>query len=284
MKEQSDITMQLDQALSARGAAIPLDVRDPVFTLDGVSVFYGDYEAIRNVTLPVAKNEITAFIGPSGCGKSTLLRSFNRMNDLILGSHLKGVVAYHGTDIYGPDVDPIEVRRKVGMVFQKPNVFPKSIYDNVAYGPKVNGAKGNLDDVVEECLTRAALWNEVKDDLKKSAYALSGGQQQRLVIARCIAVKPEVILMDEPCASLDPIATAKIEDLMVELANDYTIVIVTHNMQQAARVSDRTAFFTAELDENEVRHGRLVEFGRTRELFSSPTDLRTEDYISGRFG
>jgi len=284
MKEQSDITMQLDQALSARGAAIPLDVRDPVFTLDGVSVFYGDYEAIRNVTLPVAKNEITAFIGPSGCGKSTLLRSFNRMNDLILGSHLKGVVAYHGTDIYGPDVDPIEVRRKVGMVFQKPNVFPKSIYDNVAYGPKVNGAKGNLDDVVKECLTRAALWNEVKDDLKKSAYALSGGQQQRLVIARCIAVKPEVILMDEPCASLDPIATAKIEDLMVELANDYTIVIVTHNMQQAARVSDRTAFFTAELDENEVRHGRLVEFGRTRELFSSPTDSRTEDYISGRFG
>jgi phosphate transport system ATP-binding protein len=284
MKEQSDITMQLDQALSARGAAIPLDVRDPVFTLDDVSVFYGDYEAIRNVTLPVAKNEITAFIGPSGCGKSTLLRSFNRMNDLILGSHLKGVVAYHGTDIYGPDVDPIEVRRKVGMVFQKPNVFPKSIYDNVAYGPKVNGAKGNLDDVVEECLTRAALWNEVKDDLKKSAYALSGGQQQRLVIARCIAVKPEVILMDEPCASLDPIATAKIEDLMVELANDYTIVIVTHNMQQAARVSDRTAFFTAELDENEVRHGRLVEFGRTRELFSSPTDSRTEDYISGRFG
>ena len=284
MKEQSDITMQLDQALSARGAAIPLDVRDPVFTLDGVSVFYSDYEAIRNVTLPVAKNEITAFIGPSGCGKSTLLRSFNRMNDLILGSHLKGVVAYHGTDIYGPDVDPIEVRRKVGMVFQKPNVFPKSIYDNVAYGPKVNGAKGNLDDVVEECLTRAALWNEVKDDLKKSAYALSGGQQQRLVIARCIAVKPEVILMDEPCASLDPIATAKIEDLMVELANDYTIVIVTHNMQQAARVSDRTAFFTAELDENEVRHGRLVEFGRTRELFSSPTDSRTEDYISGRFG
>jgi phosphate transport system ATP-binding protein len=284
MKEQSDITMQLDQALSARGAAIPLDVRDPVFTLDGVSVFYDDYEAIRNVTLPVAKNEITAFIGPSGCGKSTLLRSFNRMNDLILGSHLKGVVAYHGTDIYGPDVDPIEVRRKVGMVFQKPNVFPKSIYDNVAYGPKVNGAKGNLDDVVEECLTRAALWNEVKDDLKKSAYALSGGQQQRLVIARCIAVKPEVILMDEPCASLDPIATAKIEDLMVELANDYTIVIVTHNMQQAARVSDRTAFFTAELDENEVRHGRLVEFGRTRELFSSPTDSRTEDYISGRFG
>jgi phosphate transport system ATP-binding protein len=284
MNKQSDITMQLDQALSARGVSIPLEVSDPVFTLDDVSVFYGDYEAIRNVTLPIGKNEITAFIGPSGCGKSTLLRSFNRMNDLIPGAHIRGTVAYHGTDIYGPNVDPIEVRRKVGMVFQKPNVFPKSIYDNVAYGPKVNGAKGNLDNLVEECLTRAALWNEVKDDLKKSAYALSGGQQQRLVIARCIAVKPEVILMDEPCASLDPIATAKIEDLMVELANDYTIVIVTHNMQQAARVSDRTAFFTAELDENEVRHGRLVEFGRTRELFSSPTDSRTEDYISGRFG
>ncbi len=284
MNQQSDITMQLDQALSARGVSIPLEVKNPVFTLDDVSVFYGDYEAIRNVTLPIAKNEITAFIGPSGCGKSTLLRSFNRMNDLIPGSHLKGTVAYHGTDIYGPDVDPIEVRRKVGMVFQKPNVFPKSIYENVAYGPKVNGVKGNLDDLVEECLTRAALWNEVKDDLKKSAYALSGGQQQRLVIARCIAVKPEVILMDEPCASLDPIATAKIEDLMVELAHDYTIVIVTHNMQQAARVSDRTAFFTAELDDNEIRHGRLIEFGRTRELFSTPTDQRTEDYISGRFG
>ncbi len=284
MNQQSDITMQLDQAFSARGVSVPLEVRNPVFTLDDVSVFYGDYEAIRNVTLPIAKNEITAFIGPSGCGKSTLLRSFNRMNDLIPGSHLKGTVAYHGTDIYGPDVDPIEVRRKVGMVFQKPNVFPKSIYENVAYGPKVNGVKGNLDDLVEECLTRAALWNEVKDDLKKSAYALSGGQQQRLVIARCIAVKPEVILMDEPCASLDPIATAKIEDLMVELAHDYTIVIVTHNMQQAARVSDRTAFFTAELDDNEIRHGRLIEFGRTRELFSTPTDQRTEDYISGRFG
>ena len=284
MNQPNNISMQLDKAMSARGVSIPIEVRDPVFTLDDVSVFYGDYEAIRNVTLPIAKNEITAFIGPSGCGKSTLLRSFNRMNDLIPGARVEGVVAYHGTDIYGPDVDPIEVRRKVGMVFQKPNVFPKSIYDNVAYGPKVKGAKGNLDDLVEECLTRAALWSEVKDDLKKSAYALSGGQQQRLVIARCIAVKPEVILMDEPCASLDPIATAKIEDLMVELANDYTIVIVTHNMQQAARVSDRTAFFTAELDDKDIRHGRLVEFGRTRELFSSPTDPRTEDYISGRFG
>jgi phosphate transport system ATP-binding protein len=206
------------------------------------------------------------------------------MNDLIVGARITGRLAYHGTDLYGPEVDPIEVRRRIGMVFQKPNVFPKSIYDNVAYGPRVNKTKGNLDDLVEESLTRAALWDEVKDNLKKSAYALSGGQQQRLVIARCIAVRPEVILMDEPCASLDPIATAKIEDLMHELAGDYTIVIVTHNMQQAARVSDRTAFFTAEVDDAGERHGRLIEYGPTRQLFSAPVDQRTEDYISGRFG
>ncbi len=284
MSTPDEVTLNLSSSMLRHGSELPLHARETVFSLDNVSVFYGDYEAIRNVTLPIGKNEITAFIGPSGCGKSTLLRSFNRMNDLIPGARVQGTVAYHGTDIYGPDVDPIEVRRRVGMVFQKPNVFPKSIYENVAYGPKVNGIKGNYDDLVEECLTRAALWNEVKDDLKKSAYALSGGQQQRLVIARCIAVRPDVILMDEPCASLDPIATAKIEDLMGELAKDYTIVIVTHNMQQAARVSDRTAFFTAELDDNGIRHGRLVEFGPTRELFSSPSDKRTEDYISGRFG
>jgi phosphate transport system ATP-binding protein len=262
-------------------------ILDPVFTLDHVRVFYGDYQAIRDVSLAIAKNEITAFIGPSGCGKSTLLRSFNRMNDLIPGARVEGTLAYHGVDIYGPDIDPIEVRRKIGMVFQKPNVFPKSIYDNIAYGPKVNGMSGkksHMDDLIEECLTKAALWDEVKDDLKKSAYALSGGQQQRLVIARCIAVRPEVILMDEPCASLDPIATAKIEDLMKALAVDYTIVIVTHNMQQAARVSDRTAFFTAELDDADIRHGRLVEYGPTRQIFSQPQDRRTEDYISGRFG
>ena len=284
MSTPDEVTLNLSSSMLRHGSELPLHARETVFSLDDVSVFYGDYEAIRNVTLPIGKNEITAFIGPSGCGKSTLLRSFNRMNDLIPGARVQGTVSYHGTDIYGPDVDPIEVRRRVGMVFQKPKVFPKSIYENVAYGPKVNGIKGNYDDLVEECLTRAALWNEVKDDLKKSAYALSGGQQQRLVIARCIAVRPDVILMDEPCASLDPIATAKIEDLMGELAKDYTIVIVTHNMQQAARVSDRTAFFTAELDDNGVRHGRLVEFGPTRELFSSPSDKRTEDYISGRFG
>jgi phosphate transport system ATP-binding protein len=284
MPEES-INMNLtSDLLSGRAQQISVDISNAVFTLDQLRVFYGNYQAVRDVTLTIAKNEITAFIGPSGCGKSTLLRSFNRMNDLIPGARIEGLLAYHGTDIYGPDVDPIEVRRRIGMVFQKPNVFPKSIYDNVAYGPRVNHIKGNMDDLVEECLTKAALWDEVKDDLKKSAYALSGGQQQRLVIARCIAVRPEVILMDEPCASLDPIATSKIEELMRQLAVEYTIVIVTHNMQQAARVSDRTAFFTAELDDEGVRHGRLVEYGPTRQIFSSPQDKRTEDYISGRFG
>lgn len=255
-----------------------------VFNLDDLRVYYGDFEAVRNVTMTIHPNEITAFIGPSGCGKSTLLRSFNRMNDLIPGARVEGLLSYRGTDIYRPEIDPIEVRRRIGMVFQKPNVFPKSIYDNVAFGPRVNHLKVNLDDLVEECLTRAALWNEVKDDLRKSAYALSGGQQQRLVIARCIAVRPEVILMDEPCASLDPVATTKIEDLMKALAEDYTIVIVTHNMQQAARVSDRTAFFTTDVDDAGIRHGRLVEYGPTRQIFSAPADKRTEDYISGRFG
>lgn len=259
-------------------------VRPTVFDLQDVTVCYGDYRAIRGVDMTVGQNEITAFIGPSGCGKSTLLRSFNRMNDLIPGARVEGRLSYHGADIYAPEVDPIEVRRRIGMVFQKPNVFPKSIYENIAYGPKVNGMKVNMDDLVEESLTKAALWDEVKDDLKKSAYALSGGQQQRLVIARCIAVRPDVILMDEPCASLDPIATAKIEDLMKELVRDYTIVIVTHNMQQAARVSDRTVFFTAELDEAGVRHGSLVEAGDTKAMFTTPQDPRTEDYISGRFG
>ena len=259
-------------------------MEETVFRLEDLRVFYGSYQALLGVSMTIDRNEITAFIGPSGCGKSTLLRSFNRMNDLIPGARVEGLLAYHGTDIYGPQIDPIEVRRRIGMVFQKPNVFPKSIYENVAYGPRVNRMKVNLDDLVEECLVRAALWDEVKSDLRKSAYALSGGQQQRLVIARCIAVQPEVILMDEPCASLDPIATSKVEDLMRALAKDYTIVIVTHNMQQAARVSDRTAFFTAELDDAGVRHGRLVEYGATRQIFSAPADQRTEDYISGRFG
>ena len=260
-------------------------VSDPVMDLQKVHVFYGDYEAVREVDLPIASREITAFIGPSGCGKSTLLRSFNRMNDLIPGARVEGKVLYHGVDIYSPDVDPIEVRRRVGMVFQKPNPFPKSIYDNIAYGPRVLGrSKKDMDGIVEQSLIRAALWEEVKDKLDESGMALSGGQQQRLCIARCIAVNPDIILMDEPCASLDPIATAKIEDLMRELAEDYTIVIVTHNMQQAARVSDRTAFFTAEVDPKNVRHGRLVEFDLTEDIFLDPKDRRTEDYISGRFG
>ncbi|WBB82511.1 phosphate ABC transporter ATP-binding protein PstB [Micromonospora sp. WMMD882] len=252
--------------------------------LKNVSVYYGDYEAVRDTTIPIRQNQITAMIGPSGCGKSTILRSLNRMNDLIPGARVAGSVTYHGQDIYARDVDPIQVRRRIGMVFQKPNPFPKSIYDNVAYGLRINGIKGKLDDQVEEALTGAALWDEVKDKLRKSGLALSGGQQQRLCIARTIAVKPDVILMDEPCSALDPIATSKIEDLMYELSKSYTIVIVTHNMQQAARVSHYTAFFTAEVDADQVRHGRLVEFDQTAKLFTNPGDKRTEDYITGRFG
>ena len=257
---------------------------EAVFTVKDVSVFYGDYEAVRDTNLTIRRYQITAMIGPSGCGKSTILRCFNRMNDLIPGARVAGKIQYHEEDLYGSDIDTIEVRRRIGMVFQKPNPFPKSIYDNVAYGPRVNKMKGNMDDIVEEALVGAALWDEVKDKLKSSGLALSGGQQQRLCIARTIAVKPEVILMDEPCSALDPIATAKIEDLMGELADSYTIIIVTHNMQQAARVSDRTAFFTAEVDEQNVRHGRLVEFDMTSTIFSKPNDKRTEDYITGRFG
>ncbi|TCC00393.1 phosphate ABC transporter ATP-binding protein [Micromonospora zingiberis] len=256
----------------------------PVMQLRDVSVYYGSYEAVRGTTMPIQQNQVTAMIGPSGCGKSTVLRALNRMNDPIPGARVSGDVLFHGQDLYARDVDPIQVRRRIGMVFQKPNPFPKSIYDNVAYGLRINGIKGRLDDHVEEALTKAALWDEVKDKVRKSALALSGGQQQRLCIARTIAVKPEVILMDEPCSALDPIATAKIEDLMFELTSDYTIVIVTHNMQQAARVSHYTAFFTAEVDDKQVRHGRLVEFSQTGKLFTNPTDKRTEDYITGRFG
>jgi phosphate transport system ATP-binding protein len=258
---------------------------DPVFELSGVDVRYGDYLAVHDVSLPVLRNSITAMIGPSGCGKSTILRSLNRMNDLVPGARVTGRVSYHGQDLYADDVDPIEVRRRIGMVFQQPNPFPKSIYDNIAYGPKVTGmAVGSMDDLVEEALTGAALWDEVKDKLRTSALALSGGQQQRLCIARAIAVRPEVILMDEPCSALDPIATTKIEDLMSSLVRDYTIVIVTHNMQQAARVSTQTAFFTAEVDDAGARRGRLVEFDDTEKIFTSPAEPQTEAYISGRFG
>jgi phosphate transport system ATP-binding protein len=258
---------------------------EAVFVLEGLRVHYGRFLAVRDVSLAIPANQITAFIGPSGCGKSTILRCLNRMNDLIPGARVEGKVVYHGTDLYAPDVDPVEVRRRIGMVFQKPNPFPKSIYDNVAFGPRVNGQRSGLDDVVEESLRAAALWDEVKDKLRQSALTLSGGQQQRLCIARCLAVRPDVILMDEPCSALDPVATARIEDLMADLKQRYTIVIVTHNMQQAARVADRTAFFTTEGGEGGTdRTGVLVEYGDTSQMFTRPTDKRTEDYITGRFG
>ena len=258
--------------------------RDTIFDVRDVSVFYGDFRAVRDITIPIARNEITALIGPSGCGKTTFLRCLNRMNDLIEGARVEGTILYHEVDLYDERVDPVEVRRHIGMVFQKPNPFPKSIYDNVAFGPRVAGFKGNMDDLVEESLHRAALWDEVKKKLKDSGMALSGGQQQRLCIARAIATRPDVILMDEPCSALDPIATAKIEDLMRDLMSDYTIVIVTHNMQQAARVSDRTAFFTVDVAESGHRTGHIVEFDRTEAIFTNPSDQRTEDYVTGRFG
>jgi phosphate transport system ATP-binding protein len=259
--------------------------QDVVFDVRDLSVYYGDFRAVRDVTLPIFRNEITALIGPSGCGKTTFLRCLNRMNDLIESARVEGTLLYHGVDLYHSDVDPVEVRRRIGMVFQKPNPFPKSIYDNISFGPKIAGFKGNMDDLVEESLRRAALWDEVKDKLKESGLALSGGQQQRLCIARAIATRPDVILMDEPCSALDPIATQRIEDLMQELLTDYTIVIVTHNMQQAARVSDRTAFFTVEVfEETGHRTGTIVEYNETEKLFTNPGDPRTEDYVTGRFG
>ena len=266
------------------GEVAPDERREVVFSVDDLSIFYGDFRAVRNITLPIRKNEITALIGPSGCGKTTFLRCLNRMNDLVDTAHITGTVRYHGVDLYGPEVDPVEVRRRIGMVFQKPNPFPKSIYDNIAFGPKIAGYKGDMDELVERSLQRAALWDEVKDKLKQSGMALSGGQQQRLCIARTIATAPDVILMDEPCSALDPIATARVEDLMQELVEDYTIVIVTHNMQQAARVSDRTAFFTVEVGEEGQRTGTVVEFDRTETIFTNPNDQRTEDYVTGRFG
>ena len=256
-----------------------------VFELDKLSIFYGTFRAVRDVTLNMSEGQITALIGPSGCGKTTLLRSLNRMHDLIPGVRVEGSLRYQGDDLYGPDVDPVVVRRLIGMVFQRPNPFPKSIYDNVAFGPKIAKLQVNMDDCVEQSLRKAALWDEVKDRLKTSATQLSGGQQQRLCIARAIAAQPDVILMDEPCSALDPVATLRIEDLMQELKSDYTIVIVTHNMQQAARVSDMTAFFTAEVDsEADRRAGLLVEFDRTEKIFTNPSDERTESYVSGRFG
>ena len=254
-----------------------------VYTVEHLDVYYGAYKAVRNVSMEVRKNQITAFIGPSGCGKTTVLRCLNRMNDLIPGARIEGKVNYHGVDLYGADVSATEVRRRIGMVFQKPNPFPKSIYDNIAYGPRINGItdRSKLDEIVEKSLRGAALWDEVKDRLRHSALGMSGGQQQRLCIARTIAVEPDVVLMDEPCSALDPIATARIEDLMQELKRQYTIIIVTHNMQQAARVADRTAFFS--LDPVE-RVGTLVEYDETETIFTNPRDSRTRDYVTGQFG
>ncbi len=257
-----------------------------VFEVTDLAVFYRSFRAVREVNLRIRPNEITAFIGPSGCGKSTVLRCFNRMNDTIAGARIEGSVSYHGVDLYGSGVSATQVRRHIGMVFQKPNPFPKSIYDNVAYGPRIaNTPKGDLDGIVEDSLRGAALWEEVKDRLKSSALGLSGGQQQRLCIARALAVEPEVVLMDEPCSALDPIATSRIEELMQEIKARYTIVIVTHNMQQAARISDRVGFFTTEVSsDGDRRTGVLVEYGRTAKMFSNPSDSRTEAYITGRFG
>ncbi len=259
-------------------------IRDPILTTDDVTVVYGKFKAVRGVTLQIPKNQITAFIGPSGCGKSTLLRCFNRMNDRIAGAKVLGRVAFHNYDIYAKGVDPAEVRQRIGLVFQKPNPFPKSIWGNVAYGLKINRIEGNLDEMVERALRQVGLWDEVKDKLNETALSLSGGQQQRLCIARTIAVRPEVILMDEPCSSLDPVSTLRIEELAKELKKRYTIVIVTHNMQQAARASDYTGFFNTEIDDDRVRFGRLVEFNETTRIFNAPSQPETEEYISGRLG
>ncbi len=264
-----------NDAAQANGPAKP-----DVLVTEDLKFWYGKMRALSGISLKIPQHEVMAIIGPSGCGKSTYLRCLNRMNDLIASARVEGRVIFDGEDIYARNVDPVQMRRRIGMVFQKPNPFPKSIYDNVAYGPKVNGYRGSMDDLVEHSLRQAALWDEVKDDLKKSGLELSGGQQQRLCIARALAVEPDVILMDEPCSALDPIATTRIEDLIRELRENYTIVIVTHNMQQAARVSDRTAFFMVD----EQSSGTLVEVDETQRLFTAPSDQRTEDYITGRFG
>jgi phosphate transport system ATP-binding protein len=259
--------------------------RELVFEINHLNVYYGGFKAVRDISLDISKAAITALIGPSGCGKTTFIRCLNRMNDLIETARVEGEIKYHGVNLYDKKVDAVEVRRRIGMVFQKPNPFPKSIYDNIAFGPKISGFKGDMDEVVEHSLQKAALWDEVKDRLKESAMGLSGGQQQRLCIARCVAVQPDVILMDEPCSALDPIATGRIEDLMQDIKEEYSIVIVTHNMQQAARVSDMTAFFTAEVNEQQDRRtGVLVEYDKTENIFQTPSDERTENYVTGRFG
>jgi phosphate transport system ATP-binding protein len=279
---------QADRRFAPSRSPAPADgkrLSEPIFDARDVSVHYGDHRAIRDVSLWIARNEITALIGPSGCGKSTFIRCLNRMNDLIPSARVDGEVIYHGEDLYAEQIDPVQVRKRIGMVFQKPNPFPKSIYDNIAFGPRVIGMKGDMDEIVESALRRAALWEETKDRLKTNAFGMSGGQQQRLCIARALATRPDVLLMDEPCSALDPISTGRIEDLMLELKQDYSIVIVTHNMQQAARVSDMTAFFTVELDEAaRSRTGHVVEYDVTDKMFTNPDDKRTEDYVTGKFG
>jgi phosphate transport system ATP-binding protein len=277
-------TLNPSDLAKTRPAAERRGSSDVVFRVEDLAVAYNGKQAIRAVTLDVYRNYVTAFIGPSGCGKSTFIRCFNRMNDLIPGAVVDGTIEYHGVDLYGRDVDAVEVRKRIGMVFQKPNPFPKSIYDNVAFGPRVLGMTDALEERVEQALRRAALWEEVGDRLKESALSLSGGQQQRLCIARCIAVEPDVILMDEPASALDPIATTRIEDLMHELKRDYAIVVVTHNMQQAARVADMTAFFSVDVRPEGHRTGILIEYDETTKIFTNPSDRRTEDYVTGRFG
>ena len=265
--------------------AIDHTIIDPVFETEALSVHYGGKPAVLDVTMRIPQKEITAFIGPSGCGKSTILRCFDRMNDLIPSAAVGGKIMYHGVDLYTGSIDAVQVRKRIGMVFQKPNPFPKSIYDNIAFGPKVLGMKGDMDELVETALRRASLWDDVKDRMKDNAFGMSGGQQQRLCIARALATNPDVLLMDEPCSALDPISTGRIEDLMHELKETVSIVIVTHNMQQAARVSDRTAFFIVDLSAGEDnRIGRLVEYGPTDRIFTNPIDTRTEEYVSGKFG
>jgi phosphate transport system ATP-binding protein len=287
--DQDIVTGQLPEAVARQQGQpqVPPDPEAAVFDAENVSIYYSAFRAVTDVTLSVYQHEITAFIGPSGCGKTTVLRTLNRMNDLVPGARVEGDVRYHGVPLYGKDVSATAVRRRIGMVFQKPNPFPKSIYDNVAYGPRINGERnrGKLDEIVEHALRQAALWDEVKDRLKASALGLSGGQAQRLCIARTLAVEPDVVLMDEPCSALDPIATGAIEDLMRDIKLRYTIVIVTHNMQQATRVSDRTAFFSVlRNEESDTRTGVLVEYGQTEQIFQDPSDSRTRAYVTGRMG
>ena len=281
--ESHAVSVHLASDMSHGHAAEP--ATEAVFELKGLGVLYGGKQAVQDVTVNLYRNEITAFIGPSGCGKSTILRCLNRMNDLVPSARVEGSILYHGQDLYDARVDAVEVRKRIGMVFQKPNPFPKSIFDNIAFGPRVLGMKGDIHEIVERALRRAALWDEVKDRLKTNAFGMSGGQQQRLCIARCLAVDPDVILMDEPCSALDPISTGKIEDLMIELKERYSIIVVTHNMQQAARVSDRTAFFIVDLSAGEGnRIGRLIEYDATEKIFTNPADSRTEDYVTGKVG